>query len=118
MAQIEHLWTDARSFLDEEGDVRPNADLPSGYIAEPSEIEDEELIIDEAAIQQARPSKQSRSHRGRGGRSHEEISGRDVGRMIDQALSRATEELGRPLTDDEQAEIARNIEWEARHGNQ
>ena len=103
MTQVERLGS---NFVNEDGDVLPMADWrddemePRVY---PSTINPE--ITAQRALRRNTEGPRPGA---------EPSSGRDIARDIDIAQSKAEEELGRDLTDEERAVIARQVERESR----
>ena len=96
---IERLWN-SPNFVDEDGNVRSNADLrpemevyPSGAPTAP------------AVRGLAKEAKR---------RGQEPLFGRDATNAIVEAQNAEEERLGRQLTDEELQQIAREVEWRGR----
>ena len=94
-------------FVDPSGDVRPMADITDDmeFIPFPSDA------IATQAIQGL--TRRIRKDR-RGGRSYPELSGREIGMAIDNALFAAEATGGQVLSDAEAADISRHAELRAR----
>jgi|GEM_PF-4700589 len=107
--KIERLPS-GRDFVDNKGNVRHVSDLtpdmePIGW----GNAADSTAVRGLSSVRR-RGSRSSR----RGGRSYTEISGRDIGQVIDDALAAESDKLGRALTEDEIAHTAHLAERRAR----
>lgn len=94
-------------FVDPEGDVRILPDLTD-------EMEFVPFPSDPALHSATSGLKRVRRTVRRGGRSYPDISGREIGDAIQQALFTAETALGHELTESEAADVARHAELKAR----
>ncbi len=109
MTRIERLPS-GRDFVDGDGDVRHVSDLTP----EMEPITDWYTgAASHAVAGLSRVVRRGRKVSRRGGRPYPEITGRDIGRMIDDALDAEADRLGRPLTDDEMEHTAHIAERRA-----
>lgn len=108
--RIERL-PDGRDFVDANGDVRHMSDWNPED--DPRQSVEPDLL--QASVSLKRSVRFRRPSR-RGGWSMPEISGREIGQAIADALFEAEDSLGRKLTDVEEEDIARQVEHELREG--
>ncbi len=101
---IERL-PDGRSFVDDDGNIRHVSDLLTDM--EPQTY-DTGVVPEVTAT---RSLKQRRKHPRRG---TEPLFSSDAARLIDEAQNAAEQRLERPLTTEELADIARQVEYKAR----
>lgn len=101
--EIKRLYTTGRDVETAEGDIISMADVtPDMEYVYPVHPGDMLSTLDAAGAAATRGVARRRPKANRrGGRSYPELSGRDVGRYIDEHLIACEQALGRPLTEDE-----------------